>query len=313
MAVYTKVDAGALAAFLDAYDIGAPRRFEGILQGVENTNYELETDRGRYVLTLFERRTAARDLPYFLGLMAHLAAAGFPAPGPTRQTSGALSGDLLGKSAAIVTFLAGDWPRVPTPDQAAEAGAGLARLHLAAADFGGKRPNDLGVDAWRALFARSSARADEVAPGLKAEIEAALARIEAAWPSGLPAGHIHADLFPDNLFLDGGKLSGVIDFYFASEDAYAYDLAIMLNAWCFQAGRTWRDDRAAALTAGYERVRPLSKDERAALPVLQAGGAMRFLLTRLHDWLHPAPGALVRPKDPLEQLACLRLFESQIP
>lgn len=313
MAVYTTVDAGALTRFLACYDIGAPRRFEGILQGVENTNYELETERGRFVLTLFERRTAARDLPYFLGLMAHLAAAGFPAPKPIRQTSGALSGDLLGKAAAIVTFLPGDWPRDPTADQAAEAGAGLARLHLAAADFSARRPNDLNIDAWRPLFARSADRADDVAPGLKAEIAATLARLEAAWPRGLPSGHIHADLFPDNLFLDGARLSGVIDFYFACEDAYAYDLAIMLNAWCFQAGPAWRDDRAAALTAGYARVRPLSDHERAALPVLQAGGAMRFLLTRLHDWLHPTPGALVRPKDPLEQLACLRLFESQIP
>ena len=306
MAVYTDVDAEMLAAFLADYAIGPATGLTGILQGIENTNYRLETPAGRFVLTLFERRTAAADLPYFLGLMSHLAAAGFPAPRPVRRRDGETIGRIAGKAAAVVAFLDGDWPRAPTVADAAAAGAALARLHLAGRDYAGRRVNDLGVAAWRPLFAQSAERADTVAPGLAREIECALDRLQGDWPSGLPAGAIHADLFPDNLFLLDGAVTGVIDFYFACDDAYAYDLAIMLNAWCFDAAGGWRGRHAAALTSGYATVRPLEAAERAALPTLLAGAAMRFLLTRLHDWLRPQPGALQKPKDPLEQLACLR-------
>lgn len=313
MAVYTPVDEHALAAFLQSYDLGSPKSFDGILQGIENSNFRLETDAGRFVLTVFERRAAEADLPYFLGLMAHLATKGYPAPRPQPRLDGRVIGRIAGKPAAIVTFLEGDWPKSPGPKDAAAAGRALARLHLAATDYPGRRANDLGVDSWPDLFQPSASRADDVAPGLRAEIEAALARLKADWPRRLPSGAIHADLFPDNLFLDdAGEVSGVIDFYFACDDAYAYDLAIMLNAWCFDQVGGWSHDRAKALTAGYESARPLEPREHQALPTLLSGAAMRFLLTRLYDWLHPAPGALVRPKDPLEQLACLRLHESEM-
>lgn len=312
MAVYTPVDRATLAAFLADYGVGDAVAFDGILQGIENSNYRLETTTGRFVLTVFERRAAAADLPYFLGLMEHLAADGFPSPRPIRRRDGGLLGRIAGKPAAIATFLHGDWPRDPIPAEARVAGGALARLHMAGASFPGRRVNDLGADAWRDLFDLSAARADTVAPGLAMEVRTALDEILSAWPGGLPTGAIHADLFPDNLFLLDGAVSGVIDFYFACDDAYAYDLAIMLNAWCFGADARWRDDCASALIDGYDAVRPLSSNERAALPTLLAGAAMRFLLTRLHDWLRPVPGALVKPKDPLEQLACLRLHRNRI-
>lgn len=311
MAVYTVVDRPELDSFLDTYDIGGAIRLEGILQGVENSNYLLETTHGRYVLTVFEQRAAAADLPYFLGLMAHLAAEGYPAPAPIVRRDDGLIGEISGKPAAIVAFLPGQWPNTPSPADASAAGEALGHLHLAGADFPMRRANNLGQERWRGLFAQSADRADEVMPGLGREIEAALEMLAARWPRNLPGGAIHADLFPDNLFMNDGKVSGVIDFYFACDDAYAYDLAIMLNAWCFQAG-AWRDDLAAALIAGYETARPLSDVETAALPVLAVGAAMRFLLTRLHDWLRPVPGAVVTPKDPLEQLACLRLHRSRM-
>ena len=310
MAVYTTVDPPALAALLEAYPIGRPLRLEGILQGVENSNYSLETESGRYVLTLFERRAPEADLPYFLSLMEHLAAAGFPAPQPIRRRDGGLLSMGAGKPAAIGSFLSGDWPRQPTAADAAIAGAALARLHGAAGDFQGSRGNALGAADWRPLFARSAAEADRVRPGLAEAIASALDDILARWPKGLPAGACHLDLFPDNLFVADGRLSGVIDFYFAATEAYAYDLAIAMNAWCFDGAGRWQTDRAAALQAGYERVRPLEAAERAALPVLLEGAAMRFLLTRLFDWLFPAPGALVRPKDPLEQWAALAAHRS---
>ncbi|MGZ0189342.1 MAG: homoserine kinase [Alphaproteobacteria bacterium] len=313
MAVYTTVDPEMLDEFLVDYEIGSSTYLEGILQGVENSNYELQTTTGHYVLTVFERRAAVADLPYYLGLMAHLAEKDFPAPRPIIRKDSALFGQMTDKPAAIVTFLPGAWPQSPSVLDAKAAGASLANLHQTAKDYGAVRENTLGMPHWRALFERSVAQADTITPGLGSEISVALEQLERAWPTNLPTGHIHADLFPDNLFLKDGAVSGVIDFYFACTDAFAYDLAIMLNAWCFDPATGWSDAHATALQRGYESIRPLSAVEKAALPTLLEGAAMRFLLTRLFDWLNPAPDALVRPKDPLEQLACLRLHRSRNP
>jgi homoserine kinase type II len=311
MAVYTDVSEAALAAFLKGYGIGAPVRLTGILQGIENSNFVLETTSGKYVLTIFERRAAAEDLPYFLGLMAHLAAKGFPAPLPISAANGTVLGEISGKPAAIVTFLAGEWPQDPSPGEAFEAGKALARLHIAAADFAMSRPNTLGADQWAALFAASAGDADEVEAGLAAEIDWRLKTILAAWPQQLPSGAIHADMFPDNLFLKDGQLSGVIDYYFACTDAYAYDLAITLNAWCFGQDNQWRQGHCVEMLEGYQSVRPLSAAETAAMPILLQGAAMRFLLTRLYDWLHPRADALANQKDPLQQRAQLRWHQDQ--
>ena len=306
MAVYTEVSDEELAGFLSAYDLGQALSFKGIAEGVENTNYLLHTGRGRFILTLYEKRVAPADLPFFLGLLDHLSARGVHCPTPVHARDGAVLGELAGRPAAIVTFLDGMSLRRPTAEHCASLGEALARLHRAGADFPIARPNALGQPAWAPLFAASRERADEIRPGLAQEIEAALAALAAAWPHGLPAGVIHADLFPDNAFFLGGRVSGIIDFYFACNEALAYDLAICLNAWCFEADGAFNVTKGRALLAAYRRERPLGADEIEAMPVLARGAAMRFLLTRLHDWLRVPAGALVVPKDPIEYLRKVR-------
>jgi homoserine kinase type II len=306
MAVYTQVAAEPLADFLTGYDIGAATRLAGIAQGIENSNYELDTLRGRFVLTLYERRVRAADLPFYLGLMRHLAGKGVPCPRPIARGGGALWGELCGKPAAIVTFLDGDWPRAPTAEHCRAVGAALAQMHLAGRDFPLARPNDLSLAGWRQLFAATRERADEIAGGLGVEIAQELAQLEAQWPRDLPDGPIHADLFPDNVFFVGDRLSGLIDFYFACTDAFAYDLAVSLTAWCFPTPDRYDRRLAAALEDGYTAVRPLAEAERNALPILLRGAALRFLLTRLYDLVHGVKGMIGIQKDPLEYRARLR-------
>lgn len=306
MAVYTEVPAGALDAFLAGYDLGSAISLQPIAEGVENSNFRLETGRGRFILTIYERRVAACDLPFFLGLMEHLARRGLPCPLPVHARDGAALRQLLGKPAAIVSFLEGRWPRRVTVERVAALGEALAALHAAGADFALTRENALSLAGWRTLFEGCRGLADRVEPGLEAEIAGELAAIERHWPSGLPAGVIHADLFPDNLFFAGDRVTGIIDFYFACNDLLAYDLAICLNAWCFEHDGSFNLTKARALLQGYRRGRPLAGAEVAALPVLARGAALRFLMTRLYDWLHQVEGALVKPKDPREYLRKLR-------
>jgi homoserine kinase type II len=306
MAVYTEVSDEALAAFLEAYTIGRMVSFKGIAEGVENSNFLLQTEAGQYVLTLYEKRVNPEELPYFLGLMQHLAGKGLAVPLPVAAAGGATLGQLCGRPAAICTFLPGVWPRRVRPEHLAPLGTALARLHLAGADFAQHRANSLGPHAWRSLFARAEARADEVAPGLAAEVGAALSQVLRAWPDKLPQGEIHADLFPDNVFFLDSELSGLIDFYFACTDFFAYDLAVCLNAWCFEPDFAFNVTKARALFGAYQAVRRLTPEEVAALPVLARGASLRFLLTRLFDWLNTPAGALVTRKDPLEYLRKLR-------
>jgi homoserine kinase type II len=300
MAVYTDISDAELEAFLTRYELGAATAFKGIAEGVENSNFLLETERGRYFLTIYERRVRREDLPFFLGFMQHLAAHGFPSATPIADREGRLLGEIRGKPAAIVGFLTGLSVRRPTVDHCREAGRGLAWLHEAGQGFAGRRENDLGHGLWPAMFAGLKAEADALKPGLADLVAGDVARIAACWPRGLPEGVIHADYFPDNVFFRGREFAGAIDFYFAACDALAYDLAIALNAWCFEPDGSFNLTAARALVAGYESRHPLSREERAALPILAHGAALRFFLTRLHDWEATPPGALVRPKDPLE-------------
>ncbi len=310
MAVYTQVDDEALEAFLSLYDIGSLLSFKGIAEGVENSNYLLHTDAGTYILTLYEKRVDARDLPFFLGLMNHLADKGFVCPTPIRQVSGTMLGTLAGRPAAIVSFLEGVWPRKPLPRHCGELGAGLATMHLAGADFEIARPNALSVSGWRPLYDMCEGRADEVMPGLSGEIEHELTFFEKNWPDDLPSGVIHGDLFPDNVFFLHTKLSGFIDFYFACNDMFVYDIAICLNAWCFERDGAFNISKARALLQSYAQVRPLSTDEISALPLFARASALRFLLTRTYDWLNHLEGALVRPKDPKECLKQMRFHKN---
>ncbi len=306
MAVYTEVPDDELSDFVAGYDIGAVLAAKGIAEGVENSNFLLHTERGFYILTLYEKRVRESDLPFFVGLMEHLAAKGLVCPQPVKNRKGEALGRLAGRPAAIVTFLDGMGVRRPGVGHCAAVGEALARLHLAGADFPMRRENALSVQGWRPLYEAAKDRADTVTPGLRAATEEALLELEADWPSGLPGGVIHADLFPDNVFFIGPRLSGLIDFYFACTDAFAYDLAICLNAWCFEQDGSYNLTKGQAMIAGYRRVRELSPAEIDALPVLCRGAALRFMLTRLVDLLNVPPGALVRPKDPLEYYKKLR-------
>ena len=302
MAVYTEVSDEDLVAFVAGYDIGEVLSCKGIAEGIENSNYLLGADSGTYILTLYEKRVRESDLPFFLGLMEHLAARGVPCPIPLKDRDGRSLRRLAGRPAALVTFLDGMWPRRPTPEHCAGLGQALARLHLAAQDFHLSRVNDLSVESWRALLDQCAARADEVKPGLAEALEAELEELEAGWPRALPAGVIHADLFPDNVFFRGTALSGLIDFYFACNDVFAYDVAVCLNAWCFETDRSFNVTKARRMLTAYRSVRDFSAAELAGLPLLARGSAVRFLLTRLYDWLNTQADALVTPKDPLEYL-----------
>ncbi len=309
MAVYTHVDDAELIAFLREYDLGDLLSCKGIAEGVENSNYFLHTGAGSFILTLYEKRVALGDLPFFLGLLEHLAKRGVTCPQPVANRHGQALGRLAGRPAVIVTFLDGYSVNHPEVAHCAALGDSLARLHLAGGDFAPRRANALSVAGWRPLFAPWAERAETVAPGLRAAIETELDHLERHWPRWLPSGTIHADLFPDNVFFLGEKISGLIDFYFACTDAYAYDLAICLNAWCFNSEHRYEPEKGAALIDAYRRLRPLMREEIEAFPTLARGAAMRFLLTRYVDWFNVPAGALVRPKDPLEYLDKLRFHQ----
>nr|WP_321445465.1 homoserine kinase [uncultured Cohaesibacter sp.] len=310
MAVYTEVSDEELDAFVNSYDIGALTSYKGIAEGVENSNFLVQTESGPFILTLYEKRVNPNDLPFFLGLKEHLSEHGINCPTPLRNRQGKSLGHLAGRPAAMVTFLDGMWVRRPTVEHCEQLGVAMAKMHAAASDFELTRENALSVSGWRPLFAMCSDRADSVEAGLKAEIAAELDFFEANWPTDLPKGIIHADLFPDNVFFLRNQLSGLIDFYFACNDLLAYDLAICINAWCFEPDDMFNVTKTRALLKGYQSIRPLTEAEHKAIPLLARGAALRFLLTRLYDWLTVPEGALVVPKDPIEYLKKLRFHRS---
>ena len=309
MAVYTEVTDEELGAFIDRYSIGQLLSYKGIAEGVENSNYLVHTESGFYILTLYEKRVDPADLPFFLDLKKHLASKGFSCPSPVATRDGTVLGTLAARPAAIVTFLDGMWVKRPQVHHCNMLGAAMAQMHLAAADFDMTRKNALDVSGWRPLFDKSAERADTVCDGLAKLIADDLDFLEANWPGDLPRGVIHADLFPDNVFFLQDELSGLIDFYFACTDTLAYDLAICMNAWCFEKDGSFNVTKAQAMLQGYTSVRPLSDAEFNALPILARGAALRFLLTRLYDWLNVPEGALVTPKDPMEYVKKLRFHQ----
>jgi homoserine kinase type II len=310
MAVYTDVAAEDLTRFLAGYDIGELLAYKGIAEGVENSNFLVHTSRGYFILTLYERRVAERDLPFFLALMEHLASRGITCPQPVKNRQGKVLGKLAGRPAAVVTFLDGMWIRRPTASHCAALGEALAHFHLAGADFPMRRANALSVAGWRQLYEACRERAHKVEGNLEKVVAPELEFLERDWPQDLPLGVIHADLFPDNVFFLGDRLSGLIDFYFACTDTLVYDVAICLNAWCFEPDNSYNVTKGRALLASYAKARPLSHEEWEKLPLLARGAALRFLLTRLVDWLDVPPGALVRPKDPREYARKLRFHQT---
>jgi len=309
MAVYTDVSDEELDAFIGSYAIGALTSFKGIAEGVENSNYLVHTASGPYILTLYEKRVSPADLPYFLALMEHLAARGITCPLPVHDREGRTLKELAGRPAALITFLEGLWVRRPGIEHCAGLGQALGRFHLAGQDFPMRRANSLSLPGWRALFASIGSEADRIKPGLAGVMEKELHHLEGHWPQDLPQGVIHADLFPDNVFFLGDKVSGLIDFYFACNDTLAYDIAVCLNAWCFETDGSFNVTKARALLQAYEAVRPLTKAELQWLPTLARGAALRFLLTRTYDLLNTDANALVKTKDPNEYLRKLRFHQ----
>lgn len=310
MAVYTDVSFEDLEVLLAGYDVGVPLSFKGIAEGVENSNFYLQTDRGGYFLTLYEKRMKESDLPFFLGLMEHLAARGIACPQPIRRKDGAQWTHVNGRPAALVSFLNGLSVRRPEVGHCASAGDALARLHEAGADFAIQRPNALSIPGLRDLVDRTASGADSIEQGLRDLIAASYRDLSAGWPTGLPFGVIHADLFPDNVLFMNAQVSGLIDFYFACDDAFTYDLAIMLNAWCFETDGGYNITKGKGLITAYRKRRELTSAEIAALLILAAGAALRFLLTRLYDRLNHDPMALVRPKDPRDFSKRLRFHRT---
>lgn len=300
MAVYTEVRDDEIVSLLKDYDVGEFVEKTPILAGVENTNYRIETTTGPYILTLFERRVHEDDLPFFMALMSHLEGKGMPVAAPILDKSKASIRQVAGKSAALIRFVPGKDVVTPNQKQCAALGVALADWHYHIVDFSEHRANPLSIEGWRELAASCGERANECAPGLAEDIAGELESLAAAWPRDLPAGVVHSDLFPDNVHFEGDRIVGLIDFYFSAHDFFAYDIAVCVNSWCFDGEGRLDAAKASAMLSAYETKRPLSTDEKQAFPVLLRGAALRFLLTRLYDWLNQVEGAMVAVKDPLE-------------
>lgn len=311
MAVYTDVSDDDLDLLLSEYNLGEALSCKGIAEGVENSNFILHAEKGYFILTLYEKRMNRDDLPFFLGLMEHLARNGFVSPRPIASKDGKTVTETAGKPAAIIEFLEGRSVKRITPGHCALLGESLAKMHLAANDFSIKRPNALSIDSWRPLFdsCNTGHSQSHIKESELLEIDEELQFLEKNWPENLPEGVIHADLFPDNIFFLKEKVSGVIDYYFACNDFLAYDIAVCLNAWCFESDASFNVTKARKLINGYRSVRSISDEELDALPLLCRGAALRFYLTRLYDWINQVEGALVKPKPPLEYLKKLRFLK----
>ena len=310
MAVYTHVDPDDLAALVARYDIGTVLSCKGIAEGVENSNFLLETTGGRFILTLYEKRVSEGDLPFFVDLLNHLARRGSPVPAMIEDREDRTIQRVAGRAACIIQFLPGISLTHPSPGQCEAAGEALGAMHRAVADFAGERENSMGHRHWRGV-AEATGDLDTVIPGLQAIVDDELAYLDARWPTDLPAHVIHADLFPDNVLMLGDTVTGLIDFYFAASDFRAYDLAVTHASWTFSDDGSHCDPvRARALMRGYAREITLSDAEIAALPLLARGASLRFLLTRAHDWVHTPADALVTRKDPAPFLARLRRYRA---
>ena len=306
MAVYTQILEPDLRRHLLNYNLGELTAFEGIAEGVENTNYKITTTTGQYIMTLVEKRANSEELPFCISFMEYLHEHGVKSPFVARSNADEKITTFNGKPCIITEFLNGSWPKSTTPFHLRELGQTVALMHREGRIVPLRQRNNMSIAAWKILISACHDRCDEVEVGLAAFLEERLAYIEKNWPKFLPKGAVHADLFPDNVFFDGDKLSGVIDFYFSCTDTLAYDLMLTLNAWCFDTQGNLDVEKSATFLQNYHASRPLSKKEIAALSLFGQAAALRIVATRLYDWLNPIDGALVRQKDPLEHVRILR-------
>ncbi len=310
MAVYTHMTADEASIFISQqYNIGDFVSIQDIISGIENSNFLVHTDVNRFILTIYERRVDKNDLPFFLGFMEHLAEHGVPCPLPIHNADGELVSELKGKPATIISFLNGKSVGRITPIHCAELGKNLARIHIAGEGFDMEKQNAFSITDWDDLFLKIKDKVDNIAPNLMDLIERELDFLNKNWDMNLPTGIIHGDLFPDNVLFSDDKLSGIIDFAFACNDYLAYDIAICLNAWCFENDESFNVTKSMAFLKGYNDVRQLTNEEKTALPILARGASMRFLLSRCYDWLNPVDGAISIPKNPLEYYQKLKFHQ----
>jgi len=313
MAVYTKLSKSELEEFFSKYSLGKLLSYKEIKEGIENTNYFIQTENNKFILTLYEKRVEEKDLPFFIGLMKNLFDKKFPSPNPIINKNGNYISEVLNKKSAVVSFLEGSAKKNLTPKECHEVGIYAAKLHLITKDLSGKRENKLSINSWRPLYKKIKKDCSKIHPNLLEVIERNLVEIEKKWPSNIPSGIIHADLFPDNIFFKNNKLSGIIDFYFACNDFYAFEIAVCLNALCFEGvneNLSFNVTKAKNFIDGYSSVRKLTEDEKKSMKILCQGAALRFLLTRVFDYLNLTEGALVKIKDPIEYLKRLDFHNS---
>jgi homoserine kinase type II len=313
MAVYTKLSKSELNDFFSKYNLGKLLNYQEIKEGIENTNYFIKTEKGKFILTLYEKRVEEKDLPFFIGLMKNLYDKKFFSPQPIINRNGNYITEIANKKAAVISFLEGSTKKVLNSNDCHQVGINAAKLHLITKDLTGKRENRLSVNSWRGLYNKVKKDCNKIHPNLTKIIEKNLDEIEKKWPKKIPSGIIHADLFPDNIFFKNNKLSGIIDYYFSCHDFYAFDIAICLNALCFEGKNenlSFNVTKAKKFIDGYSVIRKLNEDEKKALKVLCQGAAIRFLLTRVFDFLNLTEGAIVKIKDPIEYLKRLEFHDS---
>ena len=313
MAVYTKLSENELEVFFSKYNLGKLLNYKGIKEGIENTNYFIQTEKGKFILTLYEKRVEEKDLPFFINLMRNLFDKNFPSPKPIINNNGNYISEILEKKAAVVSFLEGYAKKVLNPNDCREVGINAAKLHLITKDLTGKRENKLSINSWRKIYIKVKKNCSKIHPNLPEIIEKNLDEIEKNWPKNIPSGIIHADLFPDNIFFKNNKLSGIIDYYFSCYDYYAFEIAICLNALCFEGKNenlSFNVTKAKKFIDGYSNIRKLTEKEKKSLKVLCQGAAIRFLLTRVFDYLNLTEGAIVKIKDPVEYLKRLEFHDS---
>ncbi len=313
MAVYTKLSKNQLDEFFSKYSLGKLLNYSEIKEGIENTNYLIKTEKGKFVLTLYEKRVEHSDLPFFISLMKNLFDKKFPSPNPIININGNYITEISGKKATVASFLSGISKKNLSPENCYEVGIHAAKLHLITKDLSGKRENKLSINSWRKIYDKVKKDCSKIHPNLTLAIEKNLQEIEKNWPKNIPSGIIHADLFPDNIFFKNEKLSGIIDFYFSCNDFYAFEIAVCLNALCFEGKNenlSFNVTKAKKFINGYSSVRDLSENEKQSLKILCQGAAIRFLLTRVFDYLNITEGAVVKIKDPVEYLKRLEFHNS---
>ena len=313
MAIYTKLSENNLKEFFLKYNLGKLLNYKGIQEGIENTNYFTQTDKGKFILTLYEKRVEEKDLPFFISLMRNLFDRNFLSPEPIINKNGNYITEVLNKKAAVVSFLNGQAKKILSPANCYDVGINSAKLHLITKDLTGKRINKLSVDSWRKIYNKVKKDCSKIHPNLTKIIEKNLDKVEKNWPKNIPSGIIHADLFPDNIFFENDQLSGIIDYYFACHDFYAFEIAVCLNALCFEGKNenlSFNITKAKKFIDGYSSIRKLTEEEKESLKILCQGAALRFLLTRVFDYLNLTEGAIVKIKDPIEYLKRLEFHDS---